>query len=293
MLSSMTGFGAAQAESKHGSYRVEVRTVNHRHLLVKSRLPGEFAHLEGDVERGVRRRLVRGAVTVLVNATRHAGAEAVALDAEVAARYQQQWKRLASSLGLEPTLSPATLLGLPGVVAAREGGAVDQEAEDRQVLKLLDQALEPLVRMRKVEGAALESDLRKHAAACGKIVVRIEKRMPTVVRGHQANLRRRVDELLEGRGRLEPHDLAREVALLADRLDGAEEISRLKSHLDQLETILAKGGAVGRKLDFLMQEIFREVNTTGSKCSDVKVSHWTVEAKTHVERLREQVQNVE
>ncbi len=293
MLCSMTGYGAASSESGFTSYRIEIRSVNHRHLLVKTRLTAEYAHLEGDVERIVRKHLVRGAVSVYLNVTHTSGAEALALDPDAAARYQRQWKRLSSRLGLEDGIPPSTLLALPGVLVSSESRRVDPEKEQRLLLKLLGKALKRLVEMRRAEGEALMADLRKHARASERIVARIEKRMPTVVRNHQANLRKRVADLLDGRQAVDPTELAREIALIADRLDVSEEISRLKSHLVQLEKILAKGGAIGRKLDFLVQEIFREVNTTGSKCSDAKVSHWVVEAKTHVERLREQVQNAE
>jgi uncharacterized protein (TIGR00255 family) len=147
--------------------------------------------------------------------------------------------------------------------------------------------------MREAEGRSLEEDLRKNGTAIERIVARIERRMPQVVREHQRTLRRRVTDLLENRQGLSQTDLAREIALLADRLDVSEEIARLKSHLTQLVEFLDRGGAIGRKLDFLVQEIFREVNTIGSKCSDAKVAHWVVDAKTHAERLREQAQNVE
>ena len=117
--------------------------------------------------------------------------------------------------------------------------------------------------------------------------------MPSVVKTHQKTLQKRVNELLDGRQSIATTDIAREVAMLADRLDVSEELSRLKSHLTQLDVLIAKGGRLGRKLDFLVQEVFREINTIGAKCSDAKVAHWVVDAKTHAERLREQVQNVE
>lgn len=293
MLCSMTGFGAASHDSGRHAYRVEVRSVNHRHLLVKSRLTGDFAHLEGDVERLVRKRLNRGAVSVYLSVTRTPGTGNAHLDPDAAARYRRQWKQFATKLGIEDALPLDTLLSLPGVVSVAESTEEDPDRQKRRILKLLGEALDHLVAMRRTEGDALEKDLRKHAATCERVVAKIEKRMPQVVRSHQSNLKKRVDELLPKHAGIDPGDLAREIALLADRLDVSEEISRLGSHLDQLASILEKGGATGRKLDFLMQEIFRETNTIGSKCSDAKVSHWVVDAKTHVERLREQVQNVE
>ncbi len=136
-------------------------------------------------------------------------------------------------------------------------------------------------------------DCEKNARAIQRQVKGIRKRMPKVLSEHQRNLQQRVTDLLGNRGAVSEADLAREMALLADKLDVGEELVRLDSHLDHLEKLLAKGGAVGRKLDFLAQEFFREANTVGSKCSDAKVTHTVVDLKTSIERLREQVQNVE
>ena len=293
MLRSMTGFGAASQEGGALSVHVEIRSVNHRHLLVKSRLPQEVSGLDAAVETQVKKRLARGSVSVALGLER-TGAEACAtIDAEVAARYQQEVAHLAEKLGLEPGLSMDALLALPGVVGGENGRRRADSRLEKLVLGTIDEALLRLVEMRETEGRAIEEDLRKHAAATAKLVRRIERRMPTVVRAHQRNLEKRVGELLSGQTAIQPADVAREAALLADRLDVSEEVARLDSHLVQLDTFLEKGGRIGRKLDFLVQEIFREINTIGAKCSDAKVSHWVVEAKTHAERLREQVQNVE
>ena len=293
MLRSMTGFGASDAEAGEVGLRVEVRSVNHRHLLVKTRLASDFASLDGDVERLVKRRVERGAVTVHLTVDAPRAGDAATLSKETAARYRRQIAELAGELGLEDRVSLDTLLSLPGVVAVGANGVADDPGARRRVLALVDEALGRLQEMRAAEGAAIEADLRKHATATRRVFEKIERRMPAVVKAHQKSLERRVTELLGGRYSVEPTDVAREAALLADKLDVSEEVSRLRSHLEQLEAFLEKGGRIGRKLDFLVQEIFREINTLGSKCSDAKVAHWVVDAKTHAERLREQVQNVE
>ncbi len=293
MLRSMTGFGAARSVADGLELRVEVRSVNHRHLQVKTRAAPELAGLEGELERRVRARLERGAVNVHLALALAEDARPAVLDAGAARRYQAELAELARALGLEgrPTLD--TLLALPGVVRASEASPPGPELE-QALLALVEQALDELIEARAREGAALELDLRKHAAELETLVARVGERMPEVVRGHQRELGRRLDELLEGRApRVRPEDLAREVALLADRLDVSEELARLASHLVELGRLLDQGGAVGRHLDFLVQEVFREVNTIGSKCMDATVAHWVVDAKTHVERLREQLQNVE
>ncbi len=293
MLRSMTGFGAASREGADHALSAEVRSVNHRHLLVKTRIPGDLSFLEGEIETLVKKRLERGTVSVSLRVDSVGAASSLHLDAETAERYQRQIQELANRLGLSPSVSMDTLLQLPGVVAGAENVVADAPQLRRTVLGVLDEALGRLIDMRETEGRAIAADLVKHAGATARLVKHIEKRMPTVVRTLQENLEKRVRELLEDRQPVASADVAREVAILCDRLDVSEEISRLKSHLDQLDAFLPKGGRIGRKLDFLVQEIFREINTIGSKCSDANVAHWVVDAKTHAERLREQVQNVE
>jgi uncharacterized protein (TIGR00255 family) len=167
------------------------------------------------------------------------------------------------------------------------------EREKKLLLKVVQSALEAMESMREAEGRALALDLKKNRKLLEQLAHQIEKRMPIVVASQHAALTRRVEELLAGRAPLANGDLAREVALIADKLDVAEELTRLRSHFAQFDAILARSGPVGRQLDFLVQELLRESNTIGSKCTDAEVAHAVVEMKTAIERLREQVQNVE
>lgn len=293
MLRSMTGFGAARSEGEGLSARAEIRSVNHRYLLVKTRVPGELSHVEAGVETLVKSRLARGSVTVHVAVERAAGVTPASIDRDAARAYRDQLGALADELDLDEGPGLRDLIALPGViVASREDEAVKKS--DRIVMAAIEEALDELVAMREKEGAALAADLRKNAEGVSRDVAKIEERMPEVVRNSFAALKKRTEELLDGRRTaIDEADLARELALIADRSDVSEELSRLESHLTQLDGMLKKGGAVGRKLDFLVQEMFRETNTIGSKCGDAAVSHLVVEVKTLVERLREQVQNVE
>jgi len=288
----MTGFGSASSDGGDWALRVEVRSVNHRHLLVKARLPLDFAFLEGELERVVRKKLERGAVTVHLHATRLAPAAPAALDAELVRRYKTELDRIAAASGLEGVQRLEVLLGLPGVVRVVPAED-DAGPESERALALVARALDRLIEMRGTEGASLAEHLRHEAEEIAALVARVRARMPEVTRGHQESLKKRVDDLLDRRQLVSEADLAREIALLADRLDVSEELARLESHLGQVEGLLAKAGIVGRKLDFLVQELFREINTIGSKCNDAQVAHWVIDAKTHVERMREQVQNVE
>jgi len=294
-IRSMTGFGRAVVEEGGVTVRVEIRSVNHRHLQVKSRLPGELGHLEPAVEGLVRKALDRGAVTLNAALTRGLSADVTGINIEVARSYLKALEELGRELGLGG-VDLSTLLSLPGVLGAPGDGESASDGESL-VLRGVKEALAALVQMREDEGKSLEQDLRKNATVVGQLVARIEERMPIVVREHHKNLVRRLDDLLagrfEGHGKVQEAELPRELALLADRMDVSEEVTRLGSHLVQLDGMIEGGGSVGRRLDFLVQELFREANTIGSKCNDATTAHEVVDLKTHIERLREQVQNVE
>ena len=290
MLRSMTGFGAAAGEAAGRALRVEVRAVNHRHLQVKTRVASEVQSLEPEIEALVRKRLRRGMVHLNIQVERASTGIEDAIDVEAAERYREVLAELSLRFGGGGAIPVETVLALPGVVSS---SAETEIRDSKSVLKLVGAALDELERMREAEGAALAADLHKNAKAIAKLVARIEKRCPKVVREHHAALAKRAGELLGDSNAIDPRDLARELALLADKLDVSEELSRLESHLEQLDKFLEAGGDIGRKLDFLVQEIFREANTIGSKCSDAPTAHMVVDVKTHIERLREQVQNVE
>jgi len=292
LIRSMTGFGAASAAKGGISVRIEVRSVNHRYLQVKARLSSDLAHLEPGLEAAVRQNLDRGSVSISASVEREALARTQRVNPEIARRYQKVLGTLSKELGLRDGVRLETLLSLPGVLGSAEDDRERRREEDL-VLECTRKAIGELVKMRGAEGKSLLADLRKNAKGIRVLVARVGKRMPAVVREHHENLRKRVEDLLENRQAVRPEELARELALIADRMDVGEELSRLSSHLEQWESLLAKGGAVGRQLDFLVQELLREANTIGSKCNDAEVAHAVVELKTLIERLREQVQNVE
>jgi uncharacterized protein (TIGR00255 family) len=290
-LRSMTGFGDATSFEADVQVRAEARSVNHRYLQLKVKLPPDLAALETDLEAAVRKALERGSVTLSVS-VQAGGSPAVRIDRELAQLYLTELETLGKQLGLEGRPRLETLLALPGVVGTEADSGL-REREARLVRAAVHDALIDLVAMREREGASLEEDLRTNAAAVAKHAAQIEKRMPKVVREHHKKLQQRMKELLGGQSKSAPSELPRELALLADRMDVSEELARLSSHLGQWVALLDKGGAIGRQLDFLVQEMLREANTIGSKCNDAEVAHSVVEVKTRIERLREQVQNVE
>ncbi len=299
-LFSMTGFGAARAERSLSdgaelSISVEIRTVNHKHLQAKVRLPQGYAALEAAVDKAVRARLNRGAIQVGIEVARTGGQPSFNVDLSAVDRYAQLQGSLTER---HPELrridSVTEMLGLPGVlVFDRSKQGLDVAGEEaRAILGVVDDALGALLTMRATEGEAMGADVAGAGEEIAALVTLISERMAGAAARHRARLVERVGELA-GDKSLAEADLAREVALLADRLDISEEITRLGSHLGQLRSVLSGGGSVGRQLDFLAQEFFREANTVGSKCNDADVAHLVVDLKTHVERLREQVQNIE
>lgn len=288
----MTGFGAADGSGGPVAIRAELRSVNHRYLQVKSRVPLELVHLEPEIEALVRKKLSRGAVTAHVAVECAPGAAVATVQAEVARSYKLSIEAMAREVGLDGPVTLDHVLGLPGVVFVDMASEATRR-QGKAVLRIVGEALERLIEMRAREGEAMEADLRKNANSLARTVGRIEKRLPQVVKRAHRALAQRVDDLVGDLASVAPADLSRELALIADRADVSEELSRLESHLAQLDQFLQKGGVIGRKLDFLVQEMFREVNTIGSKCGDAKVAHLVVDAKTAIERLREQVQNVE
>jgi len=292
-MRSMTGFGAASIEHDGISLRAEARAVNHKHLQVKLRLPAEFLELESDVEALVKQRLDRGSVAVNVTMTGVGSSAGPQVNPAVARRLQKDLLELARQLRVDPVLSLDTLAQLPGVVTNSGLELRALEREKKLLLKVVQSALVAMEAMREAEGRALALDLKKNRKLLEQLARKIQKRMPLVVQSQHAALTKRLEDLLAGRATVAPNDLAREVALIADKLDVAEELTRLRSHFAQFDAILARKGPVGRQLDFLVQELFREANTVGSKCSDAPVAHAVVELKTLIERLREQVQNVE
>ena len=292
MIRSMTGFGSVTESGGGLSVRAEVRSVNHRHIQVKLRMPMEFAHLESQADALLRKKLRRGSVSATVSVSRLDAVSGVSFDHAAAARYAGDLRRLADDLELDGGVGIADLIGLPGVLRTRDESQ-PSDKEGKFVLRVFGKAVGELVAMRVAEGESLAADLEKNVGAVETTVARIGKRFPKVVAAHHKNLKRRVDELVGDAGPVPSSDLARELALIADRLDIGEELARLASHVEQLRKALGKGEGVGRRLDFLAQELFREANTIGSKASDAQVAHAVVDLKTHIERLREQVQNVE
>jgi len=292
LVVSMTGYGRAEGRGARTTVVAEARSLNHRFFETSVKLPRELTGAEPDLRRLVQGRVARGRVDVTVTLRRTAGAlPSVRTDVALGLAYARGAQALGEAVGIAAEVSIADLLRLPGVVTIQEGE--EEDGDSAMLLKsAVAEALDELCRMRQTEGAALARDLRSHVDALGAWLGAAEALLPAALARVQARLRERVEAIL-GEVPVDPGRLAQEVAMWAARSDVAEELARLGSHLAQFRALLMEGGAVGRKLDFLTQELHREVNTIASKADDAELVARVLEARTLVERIREQVQNVE
>lgn len=290
MLLSMTGFGEAHHQDGLRSVAVEVRSINNRHLKISTRIGEGYAALEPEVEAFVRQKIRRGTVQISIRITRARRAEDYKINTAVVESYLAQLNSVPNLTG--PT-ALASLLVLPGVVEDNSAAAIDVEAEWPVIRQAIDAALERLGKMREQEGRAMEADLKANCQVIISALDLIEARAPLVGDSYRDRLTERVRKLLGEQGvTVDPADLLREVSIFADRADISEETVRLRSHLEQFAASLGEESA-GRKLEFVVQEMFRETNTIGSKANDVEISRQVIEIKTAIERIREMIQNVE
>jgi uncharacterized protein (TIGR00255 family) len=291
MIRSMTGFGAGRGASGGEELDVEVRSVNHKFCEVKVRLPRELSALEVEVAKLVKERLARGGVDVGVRRAAGAGGLAPRVDVALAESYARAFAEIQARLGLPGHVALADVLAAEGVVRLDER-LLDLDAAREAARRGLSTALDALVAMRAREGEALARDLAARLDTVEALVARVASLAPQTVEHHRARLAERIAELTRGVP-LDAGRLAQEVALFADRTDVAEEMTRLASHVAQVRSLLRSAEPAGRKLDFLVQEMHREVNTIGSKSQSAEIAACVVDLKAEIERMREQVQNVE
>lgn len=292
MALSMTGCGEGVATDGVNSCRVELRTVNNRFFKLSLRTREGFTAIEPQIEAAIRKRVRRGTVQMALDLSGPLAPGLRRLDLRQLEAYLDDLETLCAQRDIPEPRSLDGLLGLPGVCL--DAATADSTT---QLWPLVERALEDsltkLDAMRRAEGKSLAADMRAICAAIRSLAAVICDRVPVAVEEHRGRLLERVRRLLETQtATLAPADLAREMALLADRSDVAEELVRLASHVDQFDRLLGEDAA-GRSLDFLAQELAREANTIASKSSDVTIAHAVVEMKTQIERLREQVQNIE
>ena len=292
-MQSMTGCGRSRKEDGRYEVTVELKSVNHRFLDLAIRVPRTVSFLEEAVRKGLQQRLHRGHVEVTVGVNSLAGGKAVQVDTQLALAYAGKARELAEALelgGAEAGMPVFRLMQLEGVTTVTEEEP-DEEALTALTVQAVEEAAEQLRETRRLEGERLRQDLKLHLDQVAEYRQQVLERAPGVVEDYRARLHQRISQLIpEG---ADETRLAQEVALMADRCAIDEELARLESHITQMNAYLAAEGEIGKKMDFLVQEMNRETNTIGSKANDAAIARLVVEMKSEIEKLREQIQNVE
>ncbi|HNI68062.1 MAG TPA: YicC family protein [Nitrospira sp.] len=292
MIRSMTGYGKKDVASDNAGVTVEIRSVNHRFLEVAVRVPRSLAQLEDPIRKAVQQRCLRGRVDVSVSVHAAGGSlKTVQIDQALAKQYHGALKKLQKSLGLKGTIDISLLAGFRDIVSITDE-PVDTEHLGKTVLRALGVALTDLEKMRKREGDALAKDLISHLDAIRTAKSTVAERAPELAANVFGRMKGRIEALLQAEIP-DPARLQQELALYADRSDISEELVRLESHMLQFDQTLRSKESVGKTLEFLLQEMGREVNTIGSKANDADIAALVVRMKAELEKLREQVQNVE
>lgn len=291
-MRSMTGYGKGSAEADGRTVTVEIKTVNHKFFDWSMKMPKGFLFAEEDAKRATAARVSRGHADVFISYEQQEAESAeYRTDVRLAAKYVAAVKELADAVGVQYDLGAYALAKNPDILSL-ETVKADDEALRKLLLEALDGALDGLVAMREREGAALRADISSKLDSIAASVVRVEKLAPDVVEEYRKKLTARITEAL-GSGVADMARVATEVALFADKCAVDEEISRLKAHVAAMRGYLEAEGPVGRKLDFLVQEMNREANTIGSKANDLRITEEVLGLKNDIEKIREQAQNVE
>ena len=289
-MNSMTGYGKGVAESAGRKVGVEIKSVNHRFLDMNIKLPRTLGFAEDIIRSEVKGAIARGHLDIYVNYERESGGK-ISMDEQLARDYCTMAAKAAMKFSITNDLSVSALFRMPEVVVVKEEDE-DEEAVGKLVEQAVREGLNGLSVMRAKEGEMLMRDFSEKLANISAFVDEVEKLAPVTVEEHKNRMRERITEML-GDVAFDEARLMNEAAFFADKVAVDEEIARLRSHIAHFKDICAAGGALGKKLDFIVQEMNRETNTIGSKCSDSKIVQCVISAKCEIEKVREQVQNVE
>ena len=292
MIKSMTGYGRAVETVNGREYTVELRSVNNRYLDCSVRLPRMLSFAEEAVKQAVKAVVSRGKGDVFISLRSEAEEDVtVKLNGAVLQGYLDAMRQMVTEYGVRDDISVSTVSRLPDVFSVEKKEA-DEDQLRQDLLQVVNMALENYNAMRETEGAALDADLRNRRQTILSLVEQVEQGNAQTVVDYRARLEKKLREVLENTA-IDESRILTEAAIFADKVAVDEETVRLRSHLDQMVSMLDGGGAIGRKLDFLLQEMNREANTTGSKCTDVRLAKIVVDIKAELEKIREQTQNIE
>ena len=292
MIKSMTGYGMGKAELGNKTFTVEIKSVNSRYSDFSVKMPRIYTFLEDPIRKAASARISRGKADIYVNVESSGEDDSVVkVNTALAKEYLDALRTIGTELGISSNATAETFLRVPDVLT------VDKAPEDdslitEAVLSALNSALDGFDEMRTAEGEKLKADLLEHLAFIENATDEVEKRSPEIVKEYRARIDERVRDIL-GAASYDETRLLTEVAIFADKVNVNEETVRLKSHVSQFRQMLSAGGSVGRKIDFLIQEMNREINTIGSKSNDLQVARIVIDVKAEIEKLREQIQYIE
>ena len=292
LIKSMTGYGRAVETVNGREFTVELRSVNNRYLDCSVKLPRSLCFAEEAVKQAVKATISRGKVDVFISVRSEGGEEVkVSLNSAVLEGYLTAMRQMVSEFGVADDISVSAVSRLPEVFIM-ERPEVDEDQLKADLMSVVAKAIEGYDAMRRTEGVALENDLRSRGQTILGLVAQVEQGNAQTVIDYRTRLENKLQEVLANTA-IDESRILTEAAIFADKVAVDEETVRLRSHLQQMNTMLSSGGAVGRKLDFLLQEMNRETNTIGSKCSDVRLARIVVDMKAELEKIREQTQNIE
>ncbi|MCK9443511.1 MAG: YicC family protein [Tissierellaceae bacterium] len=293
MLMSMTGFGRGEFVNELFKIKVEIKGVNHRYSDINIKMPRHISYLEERVKKTVKEKISRGKIDIYINVDYiNESAIDIKVDIPLAKSYKGTLEKLTNELGIEDNIRLFNILSMPEIVKI-EKKELDEDTVWQYLSTALSDALNDILNMKTVEGKSMKDDMLSKLEAIEAMINEIELRSPFIVSEYKERLKERISEILDKDIELDENRLMFEIALFADKSNINEEIVRLKSHIDQFRTIVDEDDVVGRKLDFLIQEMNRETNTIGSKANDLVISKNVVTIKSEIEKIREQVQNIE
>ncbi len=292
MIRSMTGYGRAESSAGGRDIIVEIKSVNHRYFEFSSRVSRGYGFLEEKLKSYLQSRVFRGKVDVYLSIMTMEDVDAeVRVNHSLAGGYVAALRELGERYSLRDDISVSTVARYSDIFSVHRA-AEDEDEVWEAVRPVVDEALSHFISMRETEGARLKADVEGRAGTILSLVQEIERRSPETLADYQKRLRARIEELL-GDAKVDEQRLLTETAIFADKIAVAEETVRLRSHFDQMFSMLGSGQPVGRKLDFIVQEMNREANTIGSKAQDAEIAHMVVDIKAEIEKIREQIQNIE
>ncbi len=292
MIRSMTGYGRAQQATETRDITVEIKAVNHRYFELNARMPRAYLSLEDPIRAELRKSIVRGKVDLNLSVSRKEGDDTnVTVDRTLLSQYLKELRAAAEEYGLKDDLTASSMLRLPSVVST-ENGEEDIAEIWQEILPVLKEALASFVSQREEEGKRLADDIIQKCEELNSFASRVEEHLPALMEAYELRLRTRIEELL-GERSVEEGRILTEVAIMADKTAVDEELVRLRSHTAALKDMLEKGISNGKKMDFIVQELNREVNTLTSKIGDLDITRIAIEMKSLIEKIREQIQNIE